>query len=341
MKLPLDQLAGHMQGALAPAYLISGDEPLLVGEAADAIRARARALGHSERDVWFVERSMDWSAVRMQAGSMSLFGERRIIEIRLTGAKPGKDGGATIAGLCESAASDTVVLILSGRIDGDARATAWFKAVERHGVWVPVEPVGVARLPAWLGARCRKAGLELTDDALQLLADRVEGNLLAAHQEIEKLRLLASGQKLDAAQVLAAVADSSRFDVFQLGEAALSGDTARALRIVDGLRAEGVEPTLVLWSLARELRNLWAERASGTGAPRHRPWSPPAHVAALDKARRRLSKFPFARLNARALRADRMIKGRMAGEPWDEIQLLAAEFCGVRPVPLPAARGGL
>ncbi len=263
MKLPFEQLAGHLQGALAPAYLVSGDEPLLVGEAADAIRARARALGHSERDVWFVERSMDWGAVRMQAGSMSLFGERRIVEIRLGGAKPGKEGGATIAGLCESAASDTVVLILSERLDRDAQSTAWFKAVERHGASVPVEPVGVARLPEWLGARCRKAGLELTDDALQLLADRVEGNLLAAHQEVEKLRLLADGHRLDAAQVQAAVADSSRFDVFQLGEAALAGDTARALRIVDGLRAEGVEPTLVLWSLTRELRNLWAARASG------------------------------------------------------------------------------
>ncbi|MFO1427936.1 MAG: DNA polymerase III subunit delta [Steroidobacteraceae bacterium] len=175
----------------------------------------------------------------------------------------------------------------------------------------------------------------------RLLADRVEGNLLAAHQELEKLRLLADGRTLGADEVRAhPVADSATLRrVFQLGEAVLVGDAPRAMRVLDGLRGEGIEPTLVLWALARELRMLWALRLADSGAAG--ALEPPSHAAALQKARRRLPRFPVARLNARALRADRMIKGRLAGSPWDEMLLLAAEFCGLRPAPLPAARGGL
>jgi len=328
MKLTLDSLADHLKGPLAPIYLVAGDETLLVGEACDAIRARARAKGFAAREVHFVERAADWSAIEGSAGTMSLFGDQRLLEIRMASAKPGKDGGAVLASLARAAAPDTLVLVVAPRLDRDAQASAWAKAVMEAGAWLPVYDVEAARLPDWLAQRCRRAGMNASPEALELLAARVEGNLLAGQQEIDKLRLLVEGDRLGPEQVLEAVADSSRYDVFRLGEAVLAGDAPRALRVLEGLRGEGVEPTLVLWSLTRELRNLWALRSGA--APARGGWMPPAQVAALERARRRLPRFPFARLAARALRADRMIKGRLQGEPWDELLLLAAEFCGLR-----------
>lgn len=327
MKLSLENLSAHLQGRLAPVYLVSGDETLLVGEACDAIRACARAAGFASREVHFIERAADWSAIEGSIGTMSLFGDRRLLEVRMTSAKPGKDGAAVLASLARAGA-DTLVLVVAPRLDRDVQASAWVKALAEAGAWLPVWDVDAARLPDWLAQRCRRVGLAASDEALALLAARVEGNLLAGQQEIDKLRLLVDGDRLDAAQVLAAVADSSRYDVFRLSEAVLAGDAPRALRVVEGLRGEGVEPTLVLWALNRELRQLWTLRQGGPGE--RGGWRPPAQAAALERARRRLPRFPFARLAARALRADRMIKGRLQGEPWDEILLLCAEFCGLR-----------
>ncbi|MCP5339482.1 MAG: DNA polymerase III subunit delta [Sinobacteraceae bacterium] len=335
MKLSLEDLSSHLQGRLAPVYLVSGDETLLVGEACDAIRAQARAKGFATREVHFVERATDWAVIQATLATQSLFAEQRLLEIRLSSAKPGKDGGAVLASLARADA-ETLVLVVAPRLDRDAQASAWVKALSQAGAWLPLWEIDAARLPAWLAQRCRRAGFEASPDALQLLAARVEGNLLAGQQEIDKLRLLVDGDRLEAEQVLAAVADSSRYDVFRLGEAVLAGDAPRALRVVEGLRGEGVEPTLVLWALNRELRRLWSLRqgqgGSGTGRG---GWLPPAQAAALERARARLPRMPFAQLAARALRADRMIKGRLQGEAWDEILLLCAEFCGLRAVPLP------
>ncbi len=340
MKLAIDNLSAHLRGGLLPCYLVSGDEPLRAAEAADAIRAAARAAGFVEREVHFVERAADWSAIRASAGTLSLFGDRRILEIRLESAKPGKEGGAALVSLAEAAGPDLLVLVLMGRVDPDGQKSAWCRALEQRGAWIPVWDVEIGRLPQWLSQRCRRAGLEPTPAALQLLADRVEGNLLAAQQEIDKLALLVPAGALDAEQVLGAVADSARYDVFALGESVLSGDAARALRLLEGLRSEGVEPTLVLWSLVRELRRLWELRQAPGAA--HRPGARPsaAQAAALERASRRAPRTPFARLASRALRADRMIKGRLAGSPWDEMLLLAAETCGVRMLPGGAGRRG-
>jgi DNA polymerase-3 subunit delta len=199
------------------------------------------------------------------------------------------------------------------------------RAVEAHGAWVQIWPVDSHRLVAWLKGRCRRLKLEASDEALELLAARTEGNLLAAHQELTKLTLLAPEGRVTPDTVLASVADSARFDVFRLGEAVLAGETARALRVLAGLRAEGTEPTLVLWALSRALRDVWSARGGG---------KPPAwqqrHRAALEQALRRASRLPFAALARRAARADRMIKGRVAGDAWDELALLAADLCGPR-----------
>ncbi|HVC29676.1 MAG TPA: DNA polymerase III subunit delta, partial [Steroidobacteraceae bacterium] len=182
MKLTLDSLASHLEQRLLPAYLVSGDEPLLSGEAADAIRARARAAGFTEREVHFLDRGSDWDDVRASAGNLSLFGSRRLVELRLPTARPGKAGSGVLQSLLERSDPDILLLVLMPRLDRDAQAAQWFRAIESRGGWVPVWPVEADRLAGWLRGRCRRLRLEVDDEALALLAERTEGNLLAAHQ---------------------------------------------------------------------------------------------------------------------------------------------------------------
>ena len=321
MKLTSDSLAAQLAQRLLPAYLISGDEPLLTGEAADAVRARARADGFTEREVHFIERAADWDEVRASAANLSLFGARRLVEIRLGTARPGAAGNAALAALLEARDPDLLLLVIAPRLDREAQAAEWVRAIDAQGAWLQVWPVDPGKLTGWLRNRGRSLGLEPSDDALEMLAVRTEGNLLAAHQELSKLVWLASGARIDAATVLASVADSARFDVFQLGEAVLAGESARALRMLAGLRAEGTEATLALWALGRALRDLWSA-ASGDAPPPG--WQ--RRSAALLKGRQRAPRLPFAALAARAVRADRMIKGRLTGDAWDEMALLAAEL---------------
>jgi DNA polymerase-3 subunit delta len=332
LKINPDTLGAHLEQQLLPSYLISGDEPLLTGEAADAVRARARAAGFTGRETFFMERGADWNDVRASANNLSLFAERRIVELRLPTAKPGKEGGAALVALLEARDPDRVLLILAPRLDRDAQIADWVRAAETHGGFVQVWPIDAGKFTGWLRARFRKAKLDADDDALALLAERTEGNLLAAHQEIEKLRLLVSGARVTVDDVLNSVADSARFDVFKLGECVLAGDASRTLRMLDGLRAEGVEPTLVLWSLAKAMRDV-SGTLSGGGGPA-RAWS--RQSAALDRAKRRAPQLSFARLTTRAVRADRMIKGRLVGNAWDELALLAADLCAQRTFALPS-----
>lgn len=331
MKLTPDSLNTHLGQKLLPAYLISGDEPLLLGEAADAVRARARAAGFDEREVHFIERGAGWDDVRASAGNLSLFGSRKLLEVRLPTGRPGAAGGAALVSLIGRGDPDTVLLILTPRLDRDVQAAPWVKAVEAQGAWVQVWPIEAGKLIAWLRARSRRAGLDLSDEALTLLAERTEGNLLAAHQELEKLCLLTHGGRIDANAVLAGVADSARFDVFGLSEAVLEGAPERALRVLAGLRAEGTEATLVLWALNKALRDLWGALSQPAG--RSRGWQ--RQSAALEKAVRRAPRLSFHHLCLRAARADRMIKGRLRGNPWDEMALLAADLCGRPAVPAP------
>jgi len=332
LKLTSDSLATQLAERLLPSYLISGDEPLLCGEAADAVRARARAAGFSEREVHFIERAGDWDEVRASAASLSLFGARRTLEIRLGTGRPGAAGNAALVALLTAGDPDTLLLILTPRLDREAQGAEWVRAAESRGAWVQVWPVDPQRLVAWLRNRCRALGLEAEAEALTLLASRTEGNLLAAQQELAKLTLLAPARNVTTDVVLASVADSARFDVYQLGEAVLAGDAPRALRMLAGLRAEGVEATLVLWALVRALREVWNARA---GAPPAPAWQ--RRSAVLAQAARRAPGLSFAMLVQRAARADRMIKGRLAGDAWDEMALLACEMCAVPSLAMPAA----
>ena len=326
MKLTPDSLITHLEQHLLPAYLVAGDEPLLVGEAADAIRARARAAGFTEREVHFLERGSDWDDALASAGNLSLFGSRRLLELRMPTGRPGVAGNNVLKSLLERQDPDTLLLVLAPRLDRDAQGAQWFRALESHGGWVPVWPVEADKLVGWLRGRCRRLRLEVDQEALVLLAERTEGNLLAAHQELEKLRLLAPAGAITADTVLASVADNARFDVFRLSEAVLEGEADRALRVLAGLRSEGTEQTLVLWALTKALRDLWGAVANpGAGGARG-GWQ--RQAAALDKAVRRAPRLSFRALALRAARADRMIKGRLLGDAWDEMALLAADICG-------------
>jgi DNA polymerase-3 subunit delta len=339
LKLNFDTLRTHLDGEPARAYLVSGDEGLLVGEAADAIRARVRRAGFDEREVHFIERVADWEAVRSSSNNLSLFGSRKLIELRLPSGKPGVGGSNAIVDLLENASPDNVYLMITGKLERESQGAAWVKAFEAAGAWLPIWPIEVARLPQWLRARAVTLDLELDDDAVRFIVERTEGNLLAAQQELEKLRLLAPANlvgkfRIDLATAQAGIGDSARFDVFQLGEAALAGDVPRGLRILAGLRSEGVEPTLALWSLAREIRNVWGTTQNdGVNA---RSWQRPS--AALENAKRRAARLPYARLAVRVARADRMIKGQHRGDAWDEMSLLIIEFAGRRALPLTGTR---
>ena len=280
----------------------------------------------------FIERAADWDDVRASAANLSLFGARRLVEIRMHSGKPGVAGGAALVALLKVKDPDSLYLILTPRLDRDAQAAEWMRTLDAVGAWVQVWPVDAQRLVAWLKGRCRKLGLEAEPQALELLAARTEGNLLAAHQELTKLTLLAEGRRITTETVLASVADSARYDVFQLGESVLAGEAPRALRMLAGLRAEGTEPTLVLWALTKSVRDIWSAAQSGGGG-RPQPWQRPGAAAAVAPAQRRAPRLSFRGQVRRGSRADRMIKGRLAGDAWDELALLAGDICAQPAMP--------
>lgn len=330
MRAYADQLDRLLEGALAPAWLVVGEEPLLFNEAADRIRAKARERGYTDREVFDVDRRFDWNELAAAGRSLSLFASRRILELRMATSGPGADGGALLKELASDPPPDTVLLmLLPQRPDGALWSSGWASAFEKHGHVVQAWPVDIERLPQWIAARARRHGLELDRDAAALLAARVEGNLLAAHQEIEKLALTHGAGRLDEDAVAEAVADSARFDIFKLGEAALAGDAGRGLRILDGLRAEGAEPTLVLWLLCRELRAVVAERRNPGGGFQGRGPQAQRRAAGVSAAARRLGGPRLRALAQLAARADRAIKGRGEGRPWDELEALVASLAGV------------
>jgi len=325
--LSAEQLPAALTRGLAASYLVSGDEPLLVGEAADAIRAAARAAGYADRRVFFVDRGFSWDELHQESRSLSLFAERRVFELRMPNGKPDK-GAALLTELLSDPPPDVICLLVTGKLDKKAGDAAWVRAVEQQGVWVPVWPVDAKGLPAWLAARARLLRVTLDPAAAQLIADRVEGNLLAAKQELEKLSLLADGATIGADLVLRSVGDSARYDVFQLAQAAAAGDAARAFHVLLGLKSEGVEPTLILWALLRELRGLWQafERDRLQSSNRGSGWNlaaaPSAHALS------RLRKLPLPKLLLQAAATDRVIKGISPGDAWDAITGLTGALAG-------------
>jgi DNA polymerase-3 subunit delta len=327
MRIRAEQLPAALARGLAGIYLVSGDEPLLVGEAADAIRAAARAAGYADRQVFFIDRSFSWDELRLASQSLSLFAERRLFELRMPSGKPDK-GAALLAELAAQSAPDLIYLIITDKLDRKVSDAPWVHAVEKHGAWLPIMPVEAAALPGWLRERAKALHLEIEPEASQLIVDRVEGNLLAAQQELEKLGLLANGERIGVDLVLRSVGDSARYDVFQLAEAAAGGDAARALRVLLGLKSEGVEPTLILWALVRELRGMWQarERDRLRSAVRGSGWNLAANPS--GRALARLKKLPLAPLLMQASHTDRVIKGLAAGDAWSALTGLTGAFAG-------------
>jgi DNA polymerase III subunit delta len=258
VKITANQLGQHLGKSLSSCYLVAGDEPLLVQEALDAIRRKARQGGFDARELHVATSGFDWDELIASAGSMSLFAEKRIIELQLPTGKPGRQGGAAIVNMIARTGSDLLFVVRTPKLDRGSAASRWAKALEAAGVLVQIWPIGLRELAPWIQGRMRDAGLQPDRDAVRLIVDRVEGNLLAAQQEIEKLRLICGEGPVSADDVDTAVADSSRFDVYKLVDAAVVGDAKRAVRILGGVRAEGTEAVIVMWALTRELRVLAA-----------------------------------------------------------------------------------
>ena len=327
MRLRAEQLPAALARGLAGIYLVSGAEPLLVGEAADAIRAAARAAGFADRRVFFIDRSFSWDELRLAAQSLSLFAEQRLFELRMPSGKPDK-GAALLAELAVQSAPDLIYLVITDKLDRKAGDAPWVQAVEKHGAWVTTMPVDAAALPAWLRGRAKALHIDIDPQAAQLIVERVEGNLLAAQQELEKLALLANGASIDVDLVLRSVGDSARYDVFQLAQAAAAGDAERAFRVLLGLKSEGVEPTLILWALLRELRGMWQarERDRLRSAARGSGWNLAATPS--PRALSRLKKLPLAPLLMQASHTDRVIKGLAPGDAWSALTGLTGALAG-------------
>lgn len=340
MQLKPEQLDAHLRKQLAPVYFISGDEPLRVMEAADAVRAAARARGYDEREVLSVEAGFDWGSLHSAAGSLSLFCERRLVDLRLPGGKPGDAGSKALRAWAERPPEDTLLLVTAGKLDPGARKGKWVQALDGAGVVVFVWPLDAQQYPSWVKARMQQRGLEPTAGAVALLAGRVEGNLLACMQEIDKLYLLRGAGPVDAEDIAAAVADSARFDIFGMVDAALAGEGARSVRMLQGLRGEGTPPAVVLWALAREVRQLAAmarQVGAGQAVPKvlaqYRVWQNRKSV--VGKALQRLAGQggEGGRLLRRCALVDRVIKGQAAGNAWDELLQLLLLLAGVKGVP--------
>lgn len=335
MRLAERQLQRHLTGRLAGVYLVAGDEPLLVGRALADIRRAARQQGFVERDLHIVDRGFRWAELEAGADNLSLFATRKIVELRLSSPRPGDAGGRSLRALAEQPDPDRLLLIgINAKLDAAALRSAWVKCIEEHGVVVDVWPIDRAQLPRWIGERAAELGLTLSGDAAQLLADRVEGNLLAADQELSKLAMIPRRGAIDAQTVLEAVADSARFDVFRLSDALVEGDAARAFAVLEGLRREGVQPALVCWALSREIALLArlrfaVERGERIDAAFAKVGVWRRRQPALKQALARFDWPALQALMAGAARADRTVKGAEQGRPWDALTgLLVAAFAG-------------
>ena len=339
---PEQLAAGLGRGPLAPAYLVAGAEILRVLECADAIRAAARAQGYAERQVFEPEgRDIDWDGLEASLRAPSLFAARRLIEVRLPTAKPGKQGAEVIGGYCAQPPADTCLLVTGGEWSR-RHGGKWSEAIAAVGTVAVAWPVKPHELQGWLEARLRRHGVRADRDAVQLLVERVEGNLLAAAQEIDKLALLAAGQTLDAARMQALVADAARFDVFRLVDAALNGQAAQVVRMLAGLRAEGEAVPALMGMVVMELQRAAAlarvkARGGNLGAEfkAQRIWD--AKEAAYRRALERHPAARWERFVAIAGQVDRIAKGRGDGDEWLLLERLLVAVADARAVPLLAA----
>ncbi len=319
MPLRPQDLARDLERGLKPVYLVSGDELLLVQEACDRIIAAARAKGFDERVLIQVETGFQWHELTEQANTMSLFAQQRLLDVRIP-PKFDKDAVETLLSYLANPPQDTLLLLRTERLDSKQRAAAWFKKFEAVGAVVLVWPIGPKELPGWLAQRAKRAGLELSDDALAYLANSVEGNLLAAAQEIEKLALSGLAQPVTLAALTSAITDAAHYDAFDLVDAALEGEARRVRHIVWVLRAEGIAALAILGAVTVQLRRFLNDDTRGL---------PQAKERAMHSAAKRLRKRDIEDLLAQAARVDQQVKGAAPGDPWQTLEYIALRLAGV------------
>lgn len=323
MLLKGEQLAAHLERELRPLYVLYGDEPLLVIEAADAIRAKTRQQGYTEREVLTVLPQFDWGQLLAAGGNMSLFGDKKLIDLRIPTGKPGKEGSAALQQWCQNLSMDNLLLITLPELDWREEKAVWFTALVNAGVAIKLIAPPLAELPGWIAGRLRRQQQSADLESLKFIAERVEGNLLAAHQEIQKLGLLYPSGQLSLAQIRDAVLNVARYDIEGLREALLSGDIARLTRTLDGLMQEGEAPPLVLWAMSEEIRALTVIRA---GMDAGRPLDQLLKDAKVWGPRQNPVKRALQRMTTPALEAalrhagkiDRLAKGIGQGNIWEE-----------------------
>ncbi len=321
MKLHANQLSSHLQNKFAPCYLISSDEHLLVNEALDQVRGAAREQGFTSRESLVATVGFNWSQLAAIGANLSLFADKRIVELRLPTGKPGRDGSAAICEFVEQLGAELLLIVITPKLDRNTSNSKWVKTLSATGVFLPIWPVALRELPGWIGDRMRRVGLRPDSDAVNMIADRVEGNLLAADQEVQKLRLILGEGVVTGDDVSNAVASSRRFDVYKLVDAAVAGDAKRAMKILNGLRGEGVEPVIVMWALTRELRMLAMLADSvrqnidlGAAMNKQHVWS--SRQAMVRACIGRNSHTDLYRYLKATGRADAAAKGQAAGDPW-------------------------
>ena len=333
MKIKAEQLHSHLQKQLLPIYIISGDEPLLAQESADAVRIAARAAGFTERELFYVEGNYDWNQLLNEANSLSLFADKKILEIRITNGKPGDKGSKALCEMCANLNPDNLLLIVLPKLERATQNSKWIKTLESIGAHIQVWPVTGTHLPRWIQQRLNHAGIDANAEAVQILADRVEGNLLAAVQEIEKLKLLALDGKVDASRMSSVVADSARYNLFEFIDKVLMGDAQSAARSLRGLQNEGIESIPLLWAITRELRIL-AKASEQLSQGAHSDsalksagvWD--KRIPLFRSALRRLSPAHLRMLIHQAGAIDRGIKGQRQADIWDELTTLVLSMAG-------------
>ncbi len=349
MQLRPDALAAHLErGKLARIYTVSGDEPLLVIEAADALRQAARAQGFAERTVLNADARFDWSQLEQAGSGLSLFSSKTMIDLRLPGGKPGRAGGEALEAHAAQAHDDALTLITLPRLDSRTRKGGWAAALEAAGVWVDVPKVERTDLPRWLTQRLARQKQRANAQAIEFMADRVEGNLLAAQQELAKLALLYPEGELTLEQVTDSVLNVARYDVFSLPATVLGGQSARALRQLEGMRAEGAPLPLVLWTLHEEVRTLVALRdklnagqAFGAVARAYRIWG---REQLVERALQRVTASTLLGWLNRCAQIEKLAKGlrphELCDDAWTELEVLARDMAAAVTAPAPAGRAG-
>lgn len=344
MKLRPNQLKEHFaKGQILPVYILSGDETLLMQEAADHIRQACRQQGFTERELFPVEAGFNWSDLLEAGNSMSLFGDRKVLEVRHDKPKFDDTAKKTLQAYCDNPNPDNVLLLIIPKVDKKTQSTKWFQAIEQTGALIQIWPIELNQLPQWIHQRMRNAGLEPTREAVHLLAERVEGNLLAASQEVEKLLLLRGKGPLDVEDIEESVADHARYNLYDLVDQALQGNDAHAVKMLNQLKAGGTEPTVLLWAFSKEIRALAGMSqllSNGMATARvmqeYRIWD--SRKPIFQSALQRLSGTVFRHCLLEAARIDQAIKGMGEGNPWDGFSTIILWLSGkVRPTQLSIA----